>query len=184
MKKMKLIVALTLPCALVLLGACTSYRSGTATGSAPKAKAAVATLAPTQGSKVSGSVTFTQSGGGVKVVAHFEGLTPGRHGFHIHEVGDCSAPDASSAKGHFNPGGVKHGAPEAAEHHAGDFGNIEASPSGIAHAEFTSRSITLGEGANSVVSRAVIVHEKADDMTTQPTGNAGGRLACGVVQLK
>lgn len=165
-----------------------SSQSGSTRASAPttarSAISAVAVLTPGQNSKVSGNVTFTQSGNQVKVVAHVEGLTPGRHGFHIHDKGDCSAPDFSSAAGHFNPGGGKHGAPGAAEHHAGDFGNIEANASGMAHAEFTSSAITISDGPNSVVGRAVIVHAKADDLATQPTGDAGGRLACGVIQKK
>lgn len=165
-----------------------SSQSGSTRASAPttarSAISAVAVLTPGQNSKVSGNVTFTQSGNQVKVVAHVEGLTPGRHGFHIHDKGDCSAPDFSSAAGHFNPGGGKHGAPDAAEHHAGDFGNIEANAAGMAHAEFTSSAITISDGPNSVVGRAVIVHAKADDLTTQPTGDAGGRLACGVIVKK
>ncbi|MGI8783356.1 MAG: superoxide dismutase family protein [Acidobacteriota bacterium] len=178
--------------AMLFLAGCSqsASSSGSSRASAPTAAqsvpatSAVAVLTPGQNSKVSGNVTFTQSGNQVKIVAHVEGLTPGRHGFHIHDKGDCSSPDFSSAGAHFNPGGGKHGAPDAAEHHAGDFGNIEANAAGMAHAEFTSSAITLGDGTNSVVGRAVIVHAKADDLATQPTGDAGGRLACGVIQKK
>src|SRR5437762_2838315 len=141
---------------------------------------AIAVLHPTAGNNVTGSVTFTKSGDQVKVVADITGLTPGKHGFHIHEFGDCSDPKAASAGGHFNPGNHKHGAPDAAERHAGDLGNVEADSSGKAHLELTDRVMKL-TGSDSIVGHAVIVHEKADDLKTQPTGDAGGRLACGVI---
>ena len=142
---------------------------------------AVADLAPTQGQKVHGTVSFERKSGGVEVVATIEGLTPGTHGFHVHEVGDCSAPDASSAKGHFNPGGHPHGARDAAQRHEGDLGNVTADASGKAEARLVDSKLAL-DGANSIVGKAVIVHEKADDFKTQPTGDAGGRVACGVVK--
>lgn len=142
---------------------------------------AVADLAPTQGQKVHGQVVFERKSGGVEVVAKVEGLTPGTHGFHVHEVGDCSAPDASSAKGHFNPASQPHGARDAAQRHEGDLGNIDADASGKAEAKLTDSKLSL-DGAGSIIGKAVIVHEKADDFTTQPTGNAGGRVACGVVK--
>jgi Cu-Zn family superoxide dismutase len=141
---------------------------------------AVAVLSPTKGNNVSGTVTFTKVEGGVKIVADVTGLKPGEHGFHIHEFGDCSAPDATSAGGHFNPQHAQHGAPDAAARHAGDFGNLIADDSGKAHYERVDTMMTL-DGANSVLGHAVIVHEKADDLKTQPTGNAGGRVACGVI---
>ncbi|HKQ96541.1 MAG TPA: superoxide dismutase family protein, partial [Candidatus Polarisedimenticolia bacterium] len=127
-------------------------------------------------------VVFTAGKDGVHVVADLTGLTPGEHGFHIHEKGDCSAPDGTSAGGHFNPGGHPHGAP-GAEHHVGDLGNITADASGKAHLEgiFAFMSMT---GADSIVGRAVIVHAAADDLKTQPTGNAGGRQACGVIKAE
>lgn len=143
---------------------------------------AAATLQPTQGNTVKGTVTFEESNGKVRVIAIVSGLKPGKHGFHIHEKGDCSAPDASSAGGHFNPGNQKHGAPDAAEHHPGDLGNLDADSSGQAKLDKTADLLTVGSGANSVVGKAVIVHLGEDDLTTQPTGNAGGRAACGVVQ--
>jgi Cu-Zn family superoxide dismutase len=141
---------------------------------------AIAVLHPTAGNNVTGSVTFTQSGETVKVVADITGLTPGKHGFHIHEFGDCSSSDGSSAGGHFNPTHKQHGAPDASDRHAGDLGNIEADASGKAHLEWTDKVMKLS-GADSIVGHAVIVHEKTDDLKTQPTGNAGGRLACGVI---
>jgi superoxide dismutase, Cu-Zn family len=141
---------------------------------------AIAVLHPTAGNNVTGSVTFTQSGEAVKVVADITGLTPGKHGFHIHEFGDCSSSDGSSAGGHFNPTHKQHGAPDASDRHAGDLGNMEADASGKAHLEWSDKVMKLS-GADSIVGRAVIVHEKVDDLKTQPTGNAGGRLACGVI---
>jgi superoxide dismutase, Cu-Zn family len=147
---------------------------------AQEASKAIAVLHPTTGSSVAGTATFTVAGDEVKVVADLTGLTPGKHGFHIHEFGDCSAPDAKSAGGHFNPGNHQHGAPDATDRHAGDLGNIEADGSGKAHLELTDKVMKL-TGSDSIVGHAVIVHEKADDLKTQPTGDAGGRLACGVI---
>ena len=141
---------------------------------------AIAVLHPTTGSNVAGLVTFTTSGAEIKVVADITGLTPGKHGFHVHEFGDCSSSDGSSAGGHFNPMHKMHGAPNATDRHAGDLGNIEADASGKAHLEWSDKVMKLS-GAESIIGHAVIVHEKPDDLTTQPTGNAGGRLACGVI---
>lgn len=150
-----------------------------ARGQEPEGRA-IAVLHPTAGSAVSGTVTFTASGDDMKVVADITGLTPGKHGFHIHEFGDCSSPEAKSAGGHFNPGGHHHGAPDSVDRHAGDLGNIEADAAGKAHLELHDKVIKLS-GANSIIGHAVIVHEKADDLKTQPTGDAGGRVACGVI---
>ena len=142
---------------------------------------AIAELNPTEGNDVRGQVTFATTDGGVRVVAELEGLDAGMHGFHIHENGDCSAPDASSAGGHFNPTGAEHGAPDDAVRHVGDLGNIEAGADGMASYDRTDSVITLS-GANSIVGKAVVVHAGADDFETQPTGDAGGRLACGVIE--
>ncbi len=141
---------------------------------------AIAVLGAASGSSVAGTVTFTASGDGVKVVADITGLKPGKHGFHIHEFGDCSAKDATSAGGHYNPTKHDHAGPEAAQRHMGDLGNIEADASGKAHLEMTDKTLKLS-GENSIIGYGVIVHEKADDLKTQPTGDAGGRVACGVV---
>ncbi|MBA3396386.1 MAG: superoxide dismutase family protein [Deltaproteobacteria bacterium] len=152
----------------------------------PPPKEAFVTLAPTpkSKSKTKGTITFMEVEGGVEVTAELEGLKPGDHAWHVHEKGDCSAPDASSAGGHFNPSGKKHGAPDADEHHEGDFGNLTAGKDGKASKTFVMKGITLGEGDTSIVGKGFIVHEKADDMKTQPTGNAGGRIACGVIEAK
>ncbi len=153
---------------------------GTCIALAGDATKAIAVLHATAGNAVAGSVTFTSSGDAVKVVADMTGLAPGKHGFHIHEFGDCSDPKATAAGGHFNPAHKQHGAPDASERHAGDLGNIEADASGNAHLELTDSVMKLS-GSDSVIGHAVIVHEKADDLKTQPTGDAGGRLACGVI---
>jgi len=144
------------------------------------AQKAICVLYATQGNSVSGTVTFTKVAEGVKVVADLSGLTPGKHGFHIHEFGDCSSPDGTSAGGHFNPSGSPHGAPMDMSRHAGDMGNIEAGADGKAHVEYIDAHMNF-EGPNSIMGRSVIVHAKEDDMKTQPTGNAGPRIACGVI---
>lgn len=141
---------------------------------------AIAVLQPTAGSSVAGTVTFTSSGDEVKMVADITGLKPGKHGFHVHEFGDCSSPDGKAAGGHFNPTNHQHGAPDAADRHAGDLGNIEADASGKAHVEMSDKMLKLS-GNDSIVGHSVIVHEKADDLKTQPTGDSGGRVACGVI---
>ena len=141
---------------------------------------ATVALRPTQGSTVEGAVTFTRTAGGVAVSGKLTGLTPGKHGFHIHEFGDCSAPDGASAGGHFNPAGHPHAGPTDAAHHAGDLGNIEAAADGTATVDLKDAQMAL-DGAQTIVGRGVIVHAKADDLKTQPTGDAGGRLACGVI---
>lgn len=141
---------------------------------------AIAVLNSTKGSPVKGMVMFEAVKGGTKVTAHISGLKPGKHGFHVHEYGDCSADDATSAGGHFNPGMMPHSMPSSEKRHVGDLGNIEADKDGNAHVEYVDAMISFS-GPNSILGRGVIVHEKEDDLKTQPTGNAGGRLACGVV---
>ncbi len=141
---------------------------------------AIAVLQPTEGNKVHGVVTFTKEGDKIKVVIHIEGLTPGKHGFHIHEMGDCSSKDGAAAGGHFNPTQAQHGPRDASQRHHGDLGNIDADQSGVAHVEFTDPVMKF-DGPNSIIGRGVIVHTNPDDLKTQPTGNAGGRQACGVI---
>lgn len=144
---------------------------------------ATAVLEPRSGSNVKGTLTFRTVGAGVEISGTVEGLAPGDHGFHVHEHGDCSAPDAASAGGHFNPLDQPHGAPDADAHHAGDVGNLTAAADGKATKTFVMKGVTLAGDATSIVGKAFIVHEKADDLKTQPTGDAGGRVACGVIRL-
>ena len=143
---------------------------------------AICVLHPTEGNKVSGVVTFTKTDSGIKIVADLEGLPPGKHGFHVHEFGDCSSPDGTSAGGHFNPENQAHGAPDDAIRHVGDLGNVVAGNDGKAHYERVDTVISLG-GKHSIIGRGIIVHAGEDDLKTQPTGNAGARVACGVIGI-
>jgi Cu-Zn family superoxide dismutase len=145
---------------------------------------AVATLTSREGDDVTGSATFTQDGDQVKVVVEVGGVdNPGMHGFHLHQTGDCSAPDFTSAGGHFNPADAPHGCPGDEVRHAGDFGNIVINADGTGTLMLTTDLVTVTDGPDSVVGRAVILHEGEDDCVSQPTGDAGARLACGVVEM-
>jgi superoxide dismutase, Cu-Zn family len=141
---------------------------------------ATAKLESKSGSQVTGTVTFTKAGEDVEVVADIQNLKPGKHGFHLHEKGDCSAADAASAGGHFNPTHQHHGGPSTPEHHVGDLGNIEADASGKAHLDWKGK-LQLS-GAESIIGKSVVVHEKEDDLKSDPAGNAGARIACGVIE--
>jgi superoxide dismutase, Cu-Zn family len=157
--------------AAVLLSACAGHGHGSS---------AEAKLAPTKGNTTTGTVVFRQKGNDIEVTAHVAGLTPGAHGFHIHEKGDCSAPDGTSAGGHFNPTGQPHGHPHQGPHHAGDMPMLETDSYGNARLTAVLTGLTL-EGANGIVGKGVIVHVAPDDFKTQPTGNSGARVACGVI---
>ena len=163
------------------VSAASAQGGGGAKAAGQGAAKATVKLTATANNTPRGEVTFTTEAGGVHVVGSFSGLVYGEHGFHIHEKGDCSAPDASSAGGHFNPGAKPHAARDAAMRHAGDLGNLKADPYGLARVDFVDTMISLS-GPDSIVGKAVIIHEKADDFTTQPTGNAGSRQACGVIE--
>lgn len=142
---------------------------------------AVSALQPRSGSDVSGTARFTQSGDQVRVRVEVRGLAPGQeHGLHIHDKGDCSAPDGMSAGGHFNPTGKPHG-PQDGEHHGGDLPALKADANGNAVARFSVTGITVAPGPASIVGRALVVHKDPDDYKTQPTGNSGARVACGVI---
>lgn len=162
---------------LLVLGACRTADTGLQ---------AQATLDPRSGSSAQGVVRMTQlADGSVRVRVDVTGVEANsRHGFHVHENGDCSAPDASSAGGHFNPTGAPHGGPQDRTKHAGDFGNVTADGRGEIHEEFVVDSITLTEGTRSAVGKAVVLHGGQDDLTSQPAGDAGNRIACGVVRLR
>jgi superoxide dismutase, Cu-Zn family len=149
---------------------------------AQKIEKAVCMLYATQGNTASGVVVFTQTVSGIKVVADIQGLPAGKHGFHIHECGDCSSIDGTSAGGHFNPEGKTHGSPMDMMRHEGDLGNIEADATGKAHLEYVDPMLSF-EGNHSIIGRSIIIHKNEDDMKTQPTGNAGARVACGVIGI-
>lgn len=145
---------------------------------------AVANLASASGSLVSGRLLLDSAGGGVRIHGDIGGLPPGSlHGFHIHEKGDCSTVDASSAGGHFNPDGKPHGRSGHGAHHAGDIDNITADANGVAHVDVLLRGASLADGGHDINGRALIVHAAQDDYASQPAGNAGARVACGVIRL-
>lgn len=149
------------------------------------APVAVADLQPTQGNTVKGTIHFAMVDGKLRASGDLSGLKPGgQHGFHIHEKGDCSAPDGTSAGGHFNPGSSEHGSVDASAHHGGDMPNITADAQGNAHIDGpVASNVNAGKGdAFDIVGRGLIVHADADDYKTQPTGNAGARLACAVIK--
>jgi Cu-Zn family superoxide dismutase len=143
---------------------------------------ATAALQPTKGSKAFGEATFEQVGGDkLHVIVFAQGLVPGRqHGFHIHEAGDCSSGDGMSAKGHFNPQGKPHGQPGSG--HAGDLPMLQADKGGRAKLDVTVDGISIGQGPGDIVGRGLIIHADPDDFKTQPTGNSGARIACGVIK--
>ncbi len=153
-------------------------------GSGAERAGAEAVLKPTQGSSVAGMVSFRQEGDAVVVTAQISGLTPGAHGFHIHEKGDCTAPDATSAGGHFNPTGKPHGHPDHADHHSGDMPALVADASGVARLTARLSGLSVGGGTGGILGRGVIVHAAPDDFKTQPTGNSGARVACGVIAAR
>ncbi len=164
---------------LVLLAAAALAGCQTMSDDPPRATAG---LEATKGNKTVGEVTFEQVGGKVRVTAQIINLKPNQeHGFHVHEVGDCSSGDGMSAKGHFNPYGKPHG-PQSSEHHAGDMPNLKADDKGRVRMTADLDVVTITPGPASIVGRAVIVHADPDDYKTQPTGNAGARLACGVIK--
>lgn len=155
-------------CAASMLAACASQSA---------APAASATLAAKSGSQVSGTVGFNEIPGGLRLTADVKGLTPGEHGFHIHDSGDCSAPDAVSAKGHYNPNSKMHGHHGGAEHHGGDMPNLVANAQGEAKMSTELKGLTLAE----VTARSVVIHADPDDYKSQPAGNSGKRVACGTI---
>jgi Cu-Zn family superoxide dismutase len=161
--------------AALVLAACASSPSG------PRA---VAQLQSTTGNTATGTVSFVQGEGKVLVSGEIRGLKPNaEHGFHVHEKGDCSSGDGMSAGGHFNPTGQQHGSHSDMAHHTGDLPSLKADASGAAKFSFESKTIAVGNGTTDIVGKGLIVHRDPDDYKTQPTGNAGPRLACAVIKL-
>jgi Cu-Zn family superoxide dismutase len=145
--------------------------------------AAVATIEPRSGSTVSGTAKFVPAADGLGAHVEVQGATPGLHGVHIHEKGDCSDPKAASAGAHFNPnGGAHHGGPEQPPRHGGDLGNIEVDSGGKGTLDVVVKGLSVASLENGVVGRAIVVHEKVDDLTTDPAGNSGARVGCGTIQ--
>lgn len=179
---------------VALLAACASTapaRTAAPAAVPPPVLATVSTLpgaqvvlAPASASLVSGRLRLVPSASGVRLTGEIGGLQRNRsHAIHIHEHGDCSAADASSAGGHFNPARQPHGRAGAGPHHGGDLDNLAADASGVARVDLQAAGVVLGGGAaNDVIGRAVVVHALADDYRSQPAGNAGGRVACGVIR--
>lgn len=165
-------------CCAILFSAGVTFARPQAEGSI---RDAIAVISPASASACKGIVRFKQEDGGVKLTADIEGLAPdSKHGFHIHEFGDCSAADATSAGSHYDPAGTKHhGSPSDAVKHGGDMGNLQADKAGKAHLQLSLDGVTIS-GAHSILGRAVIVHANPDDFS-QPVGNAGGRIGCGVI---
>jgi len=145
----------------------------------PLPTTAVCVLMPTKGNDVHGNFLLTQRSGGTEIIGEVRGLTPGKHGFHIHEFGDLRSDDGMSAGAHYNPEGHKHGGPEDTERHVGDLGNITADESGHAMVKMTMRGLQV----HFVVGRSLVVHAKEDDLKSQPSGDAGGRVAVGVIGI-
>ena len=163
--------------AAALLAACQS------TSSPEEPLRATAALQPTKGSKAFGEATFEQVGSKVRVIVFAQGLKPdAEHGFHIHEAGDCSSGDGMSTKGHFNPFGKPHGDPKSGERHAGDLPALKAGKDGRGKIDVEMDVITLRSGPANIVGKGIIIHADPDDYRTQPTGNAGARIACGVIK--
>ncbi|MEQ8361988.1 MAG: superoxide dismutase family protein [Cyclobacteriaceae bacterium] len=172
---------------LTLLIACTPAKKEEATETSTEettpAATATATMNSASGSTASGSASFTQTGDmTVRMSIEMRGLTPGEHALHLHENGDCSAPDATSAGGHWNPGGMSHGKRGEGEFHAGDVINLTADADGnVSWSEEIEGWTIGGDESTNILNKGIIVHETTDDFTTQPTGAAGGRVACGVI---
>lgn len=174
-------------CLLLALAGCGDSGRLPSHGSQPGVAAgqdlveAVAVLTPTRGSSVHGVIRFRQRGETLQISGEVAGLTPGPHGFHIHEWGDTTAPDGTSAGDHYNPEGHAHAGLDSRERHAGDLGNILADAEGRARVELSVDMLTIAGARNPVLGRSVVVHEKADDLATQPSGAAGPRIAVGVI---
>jgi superoxide dismutase, Cu-Zn family len=175
---MHFVKRLALAAAFPLAACATAPAAPAAPAAAPAAKALVESRS---GSTVTGTALFTPVEGGVRVQLSVEGAAPGEHGVHLHEKGDCTDPKAASAGGHFNPGGMHHGGLTTGERHGGDFGNLVAGADGKGSIDVVAKGLSLEGAADGVVGKAIVVHEKTDDQKTDPSGNSGARVGCGVV---
>ncbi len=178
---MKASCLITIGISLVLTS-CGSEENQVSVPLTPSVKKATATISPTSENRVTGTATFTQNGYQITLAIEIQNASPGLHGVHIHEKGDCSAPDGTSAGGHWNPTGVAHGKWGVGEFHLGDIGNIDVGQDGTGTIELTTELWELDTGSDTdVVGKGIIVHAGADDFTSQPSGAAGARIGCGVV---
>lgn len=151
---------------------------------ATKHRLGLVVFQPAQGHALAGGAVLVQSGNKLEMFVNVSGLDAGKHGFHVHQTGDCTGPSFESAGEHFNPQGRKHGGPNTAAHHAGDFGNIEGSADGKGSARIALGMVTLEPGAaNSITGRALVLHARPDDLVSQPSGASGPRIACGVIEV-
>lgn len=164
--------------AILILSNCASDQNQYS-NKAPTVENAVAVIHPKNDSQVMGIVNFENTESGVRVSANLSGLTGTSHGFHIHQYGDCTANDGTSAGGHFNPNGNEHAGPDAMNRHMGDMGNISANESGNATLEYIDATISLEQ----IIGRGIIVHAGTDDLESQPSGAAGPRIGCGVIGM-
>jgi superoxide dismutase, Cu-Zn family len=171
-------LALSTLCAAALATGCAGMPAG-------GGNETVVNMEARSNSVTTGTVTLRERGDTVIARVQLRGLAPNsEHGFHVHEKGDCSAPDATSAGPHFDPGGQPHGRPGSGAHHAGDLQNLKADGSGNVNTEVTMSGLTLAAGPNSIVGRSLVVHRDPDDYATQPAGNSGPRIACGVIAMR
>lgn len=179
------ILSVLLP-AVLLFGACEQQGEVTEVvqdDNSSDIEQAIAVIYPTEGNDASGEVRFTQTDNGIQVDANIIGLDEETaHGFHVHEFGNCSADDGTSAGGHFNPEEMPHSGPQADERHVGDMGNLESDGNGEAVLSYTDTHMAFS-GDNNIIGRAVVVHAGQDDLESQPTGDAGARLGCGVIGI-
>jgi len=160
-------------------------KSADTTKSKPTVNRTVSAIAVISGNTpdgITGTIRFTRLKKGVRITGEIYGLTPGKHGFHIHEKGLCDRPDFTTAGPHFNPDSMKHGSTHSEQRHAGDFGNIIADDYGVAKFTYIDYSISF-KGKNSIIGRSAMIHDKEDDLKTDPSGNSGGRIGCGIIQL-
>jgi Cu-Zn family superoxide dismutase len=171
---MRLSAATLSTAAAALLAACAAMP--------PAPLKAAAAIEAKNGSTVTGRVDLTESGGRLRAHVELAGLPPNsEHGFHVHEKGDCSGADAAGAGGHFNPGGTAHGRAGSAAHHAGDLPSLTADAHGSVRADLLLEGVTLAAGPTSIVGRSFVLHRDRDDFATQPSGNSGPKIACGVI---
>lgn len=169
-------------CGLITLIGCENVQKALTISTS--SKQAIAIINPTSGSTVTGMAVFTLTGETVMLSIEIQNTSPGVHGVHIHENGDCSSPDGKSAGGHWNPTEVAHGKWGEGEFHLGDIGNITVGDDGTGTIELSTELWEIGTGSiRDVVGKGIIVHADADDFVSQPSGNAGARIGCGVIEL-